>query len=581
MAGIIRRANGGGAPVEPRVPPATPPPPISVPSPAPVSPAEKVDDAFLFQVAKINLPDNADRQNFLAFSRNELPELAQDLVDSIGINLDEFEAAMSTWLNTVRERQEDLNKKTVRSEPSEELSWPSMPGSGQDEACTSLFDANDLALRGRKSVLSKRYFVPLVFPDFDPNPTANAPDPSQPPSKTVRNWKWLFGQKIDYQQEWRHEAFTLGELVSSLSLLPDEELTIEVSTWQRTKEEISQEVSEEKREEFSREQKRTDEESATNEAAASNGWSSSASGSLNYGPISASASASAQGSTEQRTDRAEKHITEATSKATNEVSLKRAVKMTQTTEAGSESRTTRRLKNPNSCHTVTYNFFQIVKLFDVQLRVDNDAPILMLPSIFPAFYSEDTPLAGEPVKIPYYAIESFTSPALFLTQFFEVDRDLSQDINGFALRVRIDPGRSPKGAIRQLAEALIIAFRYLIRVDPVAHLGELIFFVTNYALAAKAIRQRIASTYGVGKGHSEQITTPGIYADSMLGRCTACENYVEASRYVDVMRQEEERKHLEAENKLLELERQRRVKLLEAKKLEPFEPVAPQVPQDR
>jgi hypothetical protein len=109
----------------------------------------------------------------------------------------------------------------------------------------------------------------------------------------------------------------------------------------------------------------------------------------------------------------------------------------------------------------------------------------------------------------------------------------------------------------------------------------LAFFLTNYALAAKAIRQRTASTYGVGKGRSEQITTPGIYADSMLGSCTACEDYVQASRYMDVIRQEEERKHLEAENKLLELERQRRVKLLEAKKLEPFEPVAPQVPQDR
>lgn len=532
-------------------------------------------------MAKVNLPDNTDRKDFLTFSRDQLPDIADNVVSASGVNLSEFEVALNTWAQTVGEAQEQLNKKVVHSEPSEEPSWSPMPGSGHDEACTSLFSANDLALRGRKSVLAKRYYVPLVFPEVDLNPDVDPPDPGEPPDKSTPNRKWVFGQKVDYQQEWRHEAFTLGELISSLSLLPDEDLTLEVSSWQRTKEEISEEQSEEKKEELSREQKRTDEESITNEAAASHGWSASATGGVSYGPIAASASVSAEGSAEQRTERAEKHITEATSKAANEVSLKRAVKMTQSTEAGSENRTTRRLKNPNSCHTVTFNFFQIVKLFDVQLRVDNDAPVLLLPSIFPAFYTQENPPAGESlsppvqVRIPYYTIESFSSPALFLTRYFEVDRDLSQDINGFALRVRIDPGRSPEGAIRQLAEALIVGVKYLLRVDPTEHVDELADFVGNYASTAMAIRQRTASAYGVGKGRSEQITTPGIYTDSMLGRCTACENYVEASRYVDVMSQEEERKRLETENKLLELERQRRVELLKKGKLDPFETATP------
>src|SRR5687768_15972081 len=115
--------------------------------------------------------------------------------------------------------------------------------------------------------------------------------------------------------------------------------------------EISEEYNEERRETRDREQTRTDEESETNEAAASNGWTLSASGSVSYGPVSASANASATGSTNDRSEQAERRITEATSRATNEVSLRRAVKMTQTTEAGSEQRTTRRITNPNTCHT--------------------------------------------------------------------------------------------------------------------------------------------------------------------------------------------------------------------------------------
>jgi hypothetical protein len=58
----------------------------------------------------------------------------------------------------------------------------------------------------------------------------------------------------------------------------------------------------------------------------------------------------------------------------------------------------------------------------------------------------------------------------------------------------------------------------------------------------------------------------------MLGRCSACEDYVEASRYLDVRRQEQEVEKLTRENKLSELEATRRVELIGQKKLEPFGP---------
>ena len=531
--------------------------PPSSPAGTAATPDVPVTVAYVAEVAANALPNVAAFEDYLTFSQETLGKLSTDVLSASGIDYAGAHNKIQSFMNAIAATEKDLNKKNVPAAPvPNPNTWPPLPRPAVDDVCSSTFDVNDLAMRGRKSMLGKQFHLPVIYPD----------------AVLATNQKWAFGQKVQYRQEWRHEGFTLGELISSLSLLPNEELTLEVSSWQRTRKEVQEELTEEERKQYERELKRTDEESVATEAMANNGWSLSATGSVNYGPVSASGSASATGSLEQRTQQAERHVTEETTKATNQVSLRRAVRMTQSAEAGSESRTTRRIKNPNGCHTVTFNFFQIVKLFDVQLRLLNDAPTVMLPGLFPAFY---TPVGNEPLRpvvIPYWVIESFNSPAVFLTRFFEVDRDLSQDINGWGLRVRIDVGTTTAArAAAQLAEALIIAVKYLLKLDPAQHIPALGKIVANYFQSTQAIRERNATTYAVGRGRSEQVTTPGVYVDSLLGRCSACEENVEAGRYVEVMRQQRESERLKAENDLLEMERQRRVKLLEAKKLDPFE----------
>ena len=524
-----------------------------------------VDETYVSNLAKDSLPKDAQFREYLSWSRATLPQLAAQVVAAAQLNLPGFAADMQQWVTAMRQAETALDTKTPPSHPQPQVPpWPPLPGTGADELCQSTFDANDLALRGRKSMLGKHYHLPVAFPEIVLDPDGDQ--------------KWAFGQKLEYRQEWRHEGFTLGELISSLSLLPNEELTMEVSSWQRTRREMQEELTEEEKRQNERELKRTDEESATNEAMSNNGWSLSATGSVSYGPVSASASASATGSVQERSEQAERHVSDETTKAANQVSMRRAVRMTQTAEAGSEERTTRRIRNPNSCHTLTFNFFQIVKLYDVQLRLLNDAPTVMLPGLFPTFFTPTQPNEPpRPVPIPYWVLESFNSPAVFLTRFFEVDRDFSQDINGWGLRVRIDAARAPGSAALQLAEALIVAVKFLLELDPsipatIAALGSL---VANYFQSARAVRQRNVTTYGPGKGRSEQITTPGIYVDSLMGRCTACEAYVEATRYIDATRHHHEANRVKAETELLELERQRRVKLLEAKRYEPFDAVPP------
>ena len=117
-----------------------------------------------------------------------------------------------------------------------------LPGVAPEAICQSRFDVNDLALTGKKAVTVRQFNQPLVMADA-------------PMVRAGEAKAWLLGQKLDWAQEWRHEGLTLGEPVSSLSHLPAEELTIEVSSFQRTQQEIQREDDETKRRELLNEQR--------------------------------------------------------------------------------------------------------------------------------------------------------------------------------------------------------------------------------------------------------------------------------------------------------------------------------------
>jgi hypothetical protein len=559
--------------------PANPQPESAVPTktdPGPQPDVDVVDEFWVESVGQKSLPDSAD----LTAYRNGVAEgvyrkLADQIVDASGIDLTKWANGIAKASETVAAASEALGKKDEPELPaSEQVEFEPLPGVNRDEVCTSTFDVNDLALRGHKALSSRRYNQPLVL--FD------AVLPTVPEAHD-----WRFGQKLEYQQEWRHEGFTLGELISSMSMLPGEEVNIEVSSFQRTKTEIQKESDSTTRQQLELEQKNTDERSCTNAAAASSGWSVSASASVSYPVASASLSASAYGNSSERSEQNRRQLAEATSRAVSDLSSRRAVKITQTTEAGSESTTTRRLRNPNPCQSVTFNFFQVIKLYDVQLRLLDDRPTLLLPGLFPLFYGpqmvrkvQTADVRPTEVAIPVHLVEGWNSPAVFLTQYFEVDRELSQQISGWALRLRADFGADAGAAARQLSEGLIVAAQFLFKVDPTAVLKTLTDIFRNYVTNIAAARTRAAASYGPDKGRSEQLNTSGVYLDALRGRCTACTDHEESGHYVEIMTALEELRRLKSANELDAAEAERRHKLLEAKQLGPFEPAvtAPVVP---
>jgi hypothetical protein len=207
--------------------------------------------------------------------------------------------------------------------------------------------------------------------------------------------------------------------------------------------------------------------------------------------------------------------------------------------------------------------------------------MILIPGIFPRFYGAPEVRKGQiseirptDVEIPVHVFDGLRAPAAFLSRYFEVDREVSKQISGWALRLRGDMIADPASAARLWAEALVVAARYLFLVDPEAEMARLATLFRNYCAAIRTNAERTASTYGVGKGSSLQINTPGVYVDSLRGRCTACSDHDEAGRYVEVMTGLEELRRLKKANELDDQEILRRQKRLDDDLLDPFEPAA-------
>ena len=529
-----------------------------------------VDEFYVETLGRRLLPDKDAAVDYRNKSAEGVFErLAGAVIERSRVDVAVFAKTVGDLVERVAAEEKKLNAKPDEAAvPAAGAEFEALPGVKHDEICTSRFDTGDLALRGRKAVSTRQYNQPLVMLDAYLSNGA-APD------------SWLFGEKLEFQQEWRHEGFTLGELVSSLSLLPGEELTIEVSSYQRTRQEIQTETDNTLRSQLSVEQRNTDERSCTNQTASDNGWSVSATASINYPIASASVSASAFGNSSEQAEQTRRQLSESTRRTTTDVSSRRAVKVTQTSEAGSESTTTRRLRNANVCQTVTYNFFQVIKLYDIQIRLVGDRPVLLLPGIFPRFYGtqevrkgESSALRPTEVHIPVHLIEGMRADAVFLSRYFEVDRDLCRQISGWALRLRADIGAEPAVAIRLWAEALVVAAQYLFKIADVnAEVDRLAAIFAGYCQTILATGKRSADGYGEGKGTSTQLNTSGVYVDALRGRCTACADHEEALRYVEAMTGYEELRRLKRANELDDQEVERRKKRLDDDDLTPFEPV--------
>jgi hypothetical protein len=183
---------------------------------------------------------------------------------------------------------------------------------------------------------------------------------------------------VPYFQRWELRGYTRGDLLNSIPLAPQEDVTIEVFSWDRLKRQREDQfTSEEERTlensfsvkdslevmlELSGEQERT----ATRDIRVTVPVASSA-------DISGGAGTNDRGSIAQAGRATQESIVEATARAATRVRTTRQTKVSESREFGSENRVTRRVRNANLVRPLTLDYFEVLSTFDVTTTLDRAA----------------------------------------------------------------------------------------------------------------------------------------------------------------------------------------------------------------
>jgi len=433
------------------------------------------------------------------------------------------------------------------------------------KGCESEFDTSVLMLTNRRAKFYQ-HFVKLLINN---HPFKNS---------FVKN-NWFTGQALIYRQEWRPAGFGLGELVKSFSLLPLEETSLELTVWEKTRSEIESMEQASSRASEQEISQSTDSRQVTAASVSKSKWHAEAGGSINIGIASAGGGGGASGSSSHQAKSMISLVQNNTRATSSSISQSRSVSVAFAREAGRENKTIRLIKNSNQCHTVTFNFFQLLKIYDLVMTYESAPFMLLFPS---AKKHLKNPQIMEMYSRIHEAFTDFASPYAFITQYFSVDVESGKalgygstdpgamdEYSGTALRFVMEPDpEHPADFIRHLIEGLIYFFGLIVGESLSAYeIQTLLKIIEDYlendmVMRAEDMNEIIETV---------EIMTPGIYVDSMLGRCSACEEYIEKSRRFELAEQKELIREYTLNNLLTEKEIARRQALLDQNILEPFD----------
>lgn len=238
---------------------------------------------------------------------------------------------------------------------------------------------------------------PLDLPPMPPPSThraaADATGSAPPPSVVssagaaqTRVWaerRLRWGLFVAYEQAWHWEGSTLGELVESISLAPKEELQIQVYTWDRSK--------------TSRDFESTDlvdqksETSLTMHASAQvvrrmekeTHWNLGVNVGFSSG-VTAGIEAGVGASSSNLMERRREQTQDMTTRTARQVRAERRVAISTVRETGIEERRTRTLHNCNETRTVTFNFYETLSHFRVEIAPVEATWVVAIPNALPA-----------------------------------------------------------------------------------------------------------------------------------------------------------------------------------------------------
>jgi hypothetical protein len=180
---------------------------------------------------------------------------------------------------------------------------------------------------------------------------------------------------LPWKQEWKLQGYTRGQLVQSLTLAPQEETTIEISTWDRRKRTTEDAVTSDVEQASEVSQTDKDVLAVLNETKNDNQFNIDARFSVGW-KVADTMNLDAGSTMGFKTDVANSsktsldHLSESVRKASMKLKIERQTKVSESSEIGRDDKVTRRVRNPNMCHSLTLNYFETLAHYYISTKLE-------------------------------------------------------------------------------------------------------------------------------------------------------------------------------------------------------------------
>jgi hypothetical protein len=187
---------------------------------------------------------------------------------------------------------------------------------------------------------------------------------------------------MPFRQTWMLRGYTRGRLVNSFTLGPEEEQAVELFKWDRIQRSLETVTSIESEQATESSSTRRDTLDVARDVTRQAGFEATTSGKVGFqvGVVNADLNAglTARAGVNEGERNTRGSIVEATSRSVNRVRTSRTLKVVESREFGQEERITRRIRNPNPCHTLTIAFFEILSNYRIETAVQGPAVQLVV-----------------------------------------------------------------------------------------------------------------------------------------------------------------------------------------------------------
>ena len=207
-----------------------------------------------------------------------------------------------------------------------------------------------------------------------PPGTSTTPEPP-----TVFQWDLYL--MLKYRQDVQPAAYGLGELIFSTSLLPNEELTLELKTWETSRTQLDKDDQTEERNASDVKNTSSMSAEATNRSESKEHESVDAKAGYSGFGFSADVTTQWSNDVDQMQSTTGRQAQERSEQESHELRRTRKVRLAVTREQGSESKSIRRIRNINQTRTLNVNYFEVLRQSHHALNLYDATLVLLGPPV--------------------------------------------------------------------------------------------------------------------------------------------------------------------------------------------------------